>query len=78
MDKIYIVMGTRGEYSERDEWLEMAFISEKKAQEHVIKKAGKAREAWIQVNGNNPRDIKAAKESHEIPSFYYEAIKLVK
>ncbi len=34
--KIYIVMGTRGEYSDRDEWVIKAYSDEKLAQKHVL------------------------------------------
>lgn len=78
IDKIYIVMGSRGEYSERQEWPEIAFVDEKKAKEYIIKKDQKVRNEWIQKHGNNPRDIKAAMEFSEISIFYLEGIDLVK
>ena len=78
MDKIYVVMGTRGEYSCRQEWLEMAFVDEKQAKQYVITKGQEARNEWIQKHGNNPRDIRDAVESSEITIFYLVEIELVK
>lgn len=40
---IYVVMGTTGEYSDRDEWPVMGYFSEGKAQEHVIRASTRAR-----------------------------------
>ena len=78
MAKIYIIMGTRGEYSCRQEWPEIAFVDEKKAEQYVIKKGQEARNEWIQNHGNNPRDIRDAEESNEITTFYLVEIELVK
>jgi hypothetical protein len=33
--KIFVVMGTTGEYSDRSEWPVIGYFDEKKAQEHV-------------------------------------------
>jgi len=34
-NKIYVVMGTTGEYSDRSEWLVIAYFDEEKAKQHV-------------------------------------------
>lgn len=41
---LYVVMGSCGEYSDRTEWPVRAFVDELKAQEHVAKADGYARE----------------------------------
>jgi hypothetical protein len=44
--KIYVVIGTTGEYSDRTEWLVKAFESENSAKKMVIEFSEKAREIW--------------------------------
>lgn len=51
MKKIYVVMGTSGEYSDRDEWPVKAYIDEEKAKTHVVKASERAREIEIAGRG---------------------------
>lgn len=44
MKTIYIVMGTVGEYSDRDEWPVVAYDSEVLAEQHVTRAAERGRE----------------------------------
>lgn len=44
--KIYLVMGTAGEYSNRSDWPVMAYFTEKKAQEHVLRADHRAKELY--------------------------------
>jgi len=50
--KIYVVIGSTGEYSDRMEWLVKAFTSEKKAMKHVTKASEAARK--IELNRKSP------------------------
>lgn len=43
---IFVVMGTCGEYSDRNEWAVMAYFSEAKAQEHVVNADRRAKELY--------------------------------
>lgn len=45
--KIYIVMGTTGEYSDRSEWPVKAFYCEKVAQDLVVAATRKAKELEV-------------------------------
>jgi len=61
MSKIFVVIGTTGEYSDRSEWLVLAFRDEEKAKEHVINATRRANE--IQVT--RPSQYSVAKELNE-------------
>jgi hypothetical protein len=41
---IYVVMGTTGEYSDRNEWSVIAYFDEAKAKEHVVNADRRAKE----------------------------------
>lgn len=44
MKKVYIVMGSTGEYSDHQEWLVAAYFDKEKGKEHVEKAGARARE----------------------------------
>ena len=46
VDKIYVVMGTTGKYSDRTEWLVAAYSNEKEAQKHIELATEKANEEF--------------------------------
>jgi hypothetical protein len=60
MNRIYVVMGSTGEYSDRDEWPVLAYTNERAAQNHVAKATERADELYskyhdyydIPVNSN--------------------------
>lgn len=43
-EKIFVVEGTTGEYSDRSEWPVMAYVDEEKAKEHVVNAERRAKE----------------------------------
>ncbi len=46
MKNVFVVMGTTGEYSERNEWAVMAYLDEAAAQEHVVNADRRAKELF--------------------------------
>lgn len=54
--KIYVVTGTTGEWSDRDEWPVAAYLSEERAREHAEKADHKAKELFV-VWGENRWDM---------------------
>jgi hypothetical protein len=46
MKNVYVVMGTTGEYSDRNEWAVMAYLDEAAAQEHVVNADRRAKELF--------------------------------
>jgi hypothetical protein len=46
MKNVFVVMGTTGEYSDRNEWAVMAYLDEDKAQEHVVNADRRAKELF--------------------------------
>jgi hypothetical protein len=50
---IYIVMGTSGEYSDRDEWPVCAYSDKERAQQHVVDASNRARvlSQWRDADG---------------------------
>jgi len=62
MKKIYIVLGTTGEYADQCEWPVIAYFDETKAKEHVIKAGRRSTEliqeyGWSKIpRGNNEFD----------------------
>lgn len=55
MDKVFVVVGQTGEYSDRDEWFVCAYADELMAQEHV------------RLAGARANEIFAASEKDEHP-----------
>jgi hypothetical protein len=49
---IYVVIGSTGEYSDRTEWLVIAFDSEDRAKQHVLSATARARELeqWVDAD----------------------------
>lgn len=45
--KVYVVMGTTGEYSDRTEWPVCAYLEESLAQEHITKATARAKEIEV-------------------------------
>ena len=60
--KIYVVMGTTGEYSDRTEWGIVAYTDEKKAQEHVDNATRRSNELYATVGRYEYRDIRGQNE----------------
>lgn len=54
--KIYVVMGTIGEYSERTEWPIRAFINEKHAKLWVTRATKETMRLWALADAMNPTD----------------------
>lgn len=52
MRKIFIVLGSTGEYSDHCEWPVVAFTSESAAKERVSKASERARELFQKYGGN--------------------------
>jgi hypothetical protein len=46
--KIYIVEGSTGEYSDHREWLVAAYYSEQNAQAHVLRATQRANELYVE------------------------------
>ena len=46
MKNVFVVMGTTGEYSDRNEWAVMAYLDEAQAQEHVVNADRRAKELF--------------------------------
>ena len=46
-EKVYVVMGSTGEYSDRSEWPVVAFMDEEKAKQRVIDAERKAKELEV-------------------------------
>lgn len=46
--KIYVVIGTTGEYSDRNEWVVCAYTDEDKAKTHIIKAEEFARVKFLE------------------------------
>ena len=74
--KIYVVMGTCGEYSDRSEWAVIAYYDEQKAQEHVLKASRRAKELQIAyderwVEGQNEFDPNIRLDYTGTEYFYY-------
>ena len=44
--KVYVVIGSTGEYSDRTEWIVCGFLDEEKAQERVLLAGAEARELF--------------------------------
>lgn len=49
MKKIYIVQGSSGEYSDREEWLVCAYVNQQQAENHVLKATARAKELYAQI-----------------------------
>lgn len=65
MDKVYVVWGSTGEYSDHTEWHVKAFADEEKAKDLVLKASARARELkakypeyWDIPDGSNEYDPK--------------------
>lgn len=52
MSKIYIVMGTTGEYSERSEWPVCAYTDQQQAQKHAADASAVAREELVKCEAD--------------------------
>ena len=46
MKNVFVVIGTTGEYSDRNEWAVMAYLDESAAQEHVVNADRRAKEIF--------------------------------
>ena len=46
MKNVFVVMGTTGEYSDRNEWAVMAYLDESAAQKHVVNADRRAKEIF--------------------------------
>lgn len=55
--KVYVVIGTTGEYSDRMEWLVCGFLDEEKAKERVLLAEGFARDSFISGEFNRYDDV---------------------
>jgi hypothetical protein len=53
MDKVYIVMGTTGEYSDRSEWAVNAHLTEASAAEQLAALVAKAKELGVHTSTNH-------------------------
>lgn len=81
---LYIVFGTTGEYSERDEWLVKAFKTEQEAQDFVLKAEQIADDIFYKRE-NKYREGKTEKHkldkqfymSYTGTKYYYEPVELV-
>lgn len=85
--KIYIVIGTSGEYSDRDEWLVKAYQSGTKAEEHV-RQANEFAQNWRSehcypylrdysedLTGWNPHDPENEDPQDE-PGYFLQSVEL--
>ncbi len=52
-EKIYVVMGTTGEWSDRTEWTVAAYIDEEEAKKHVELASEKANEEAVKGNASS-------------------------
>lgn len=52
MHTVYVVMGTTGEYSDRDEWAVCAYTSEDSAKTHVERATARARELFERIQAS--------------------------
>lgn len=87
--KIYVVIGVTGEYSDRTEWLVVAYKTKSLAKEHVIKATEFARKWEVQVESEdkfsyqiwkkeeNPLDPIAPYMDYTGISYYYEEVNLI-
>lgn len=75
--KIYVVMGTSGEYSDRNEWAVVAYTIEKDARRHVYLASAAAREIYLisMRTKKDWREIKNIYDPHmegcDAQYFYY-------
>ena len=65
MDTVYIVMGTTGEYSDREEWPVCAYTNEQAAQQHVEAAEKRAKEIEVLWRGNEYRMPEGLKNEHD-------------
>lgn len=82
-NKIYVVMGTTGEYSDRSEWPVIAYFDEEKAKQHVTLARQEAKRILHLAKHNNKLTIEFERIYDDtgfidgsIDYFYYD-IKLV-
>lgn len=72
-EKIWMVGGTTGEYSDRMEWVVDAWRSEKEAQDRVVYLQQKMQELGIEKIPYGTKRDEAMKQMHkEDPAFYYD------
>jgi hypothetical protein len=75
---IYVVIGTRGEWSDRSEWLVRAFANEDAAKTHVVHASGRAKElhAWRDANddGWGYSDDPAKPTTNDLDPKFFEAM----
>lgn len=54
MKKVYVVMGTTGEYSDRNEWPVAAYMTEGQAAKRIVEQKRKAQE--VRASGRDRHD----------------------
>ena len=83
-EKIYVVFGSTGEYSDRSEWMVKAFTSLEQAKELVVNAERRAKEIFV-VRGSSYSSVKGLNEfdpnmgmDYTGTQYYYDTVELVR